>query len=297
MPAQPTVQPARLAAHQNAHQTAAPRDQAHGLRQLFGGAGMQAGAHGALCFVPLVHNPHVDGVGAVMERLCAAFAAQGRHTLVVDAADSASRAHELAGVDLSACIEPLSAQVSFLAARGLAMNYLDNRATLAGFLAALRTAAPRADVVLLHAGALDLRRMFSGQVPSPLLLASNRPDSLTHAYTSMKLLCQRLGALAYDLVIAGDLAPRRAQRIAARLTECADHFLGAALRHVAVLDPASSTQAPLAADVVNLALGQTAHAPTGQPAAAMPTDRRPPPQAPSEARWAARQTLAAGHLN
>ena len=138
--------------------------------------------------------------------------------------------------------------------------------------------------------------MFSGQAPSPLLLASNRPDSLTHAYTSMKQLSQRLGVLAYDLVIAGDLAPRRAQRIAARLTECADHFLGAALRHVAVLDPAASPQAPLAADLVKLALGQAAVALTGQLAARMANGRLPL-QPPADARWAARQTPAAGHLN
>jgi len=227
---------------------AAPRDQAHGLRQLFAGADQR--------FVPLVHNPQVPGAGAVMERLCAAFAAQGLHTLVVDAADTASPPHELAGVDLSACIEPLSPTVSYLAARGLPMQYLDSRATLTGFLDALRTAAPRADVVLLHAGALDLRRMFAGRTPSPVLLAGNRPDSLTHAYGSMKLLSQRLGALAYDLVVAGDVSPRRAVRMAERLTECADHFLGAALRHVAVVDPLATVQAALPTDLRRLAAAQ-----------------------------------------
>ena len=119
---------------------------------------MAAGqAHTGLRFVPLVFNPQVTGAGAVMERLCTAFAAQGHHTLVVDAADSASRPHELAGVDLSACVEALSPQVSYLAARGLPMHYLDSRASLSGFLQALRTAAPQASVVLLHAGALDLQ--------------------------------------------------------------------------------------------------------------------------------------------
>ena len=282
MPAQPLRSPS------------APRDQAHGLRQLFAGA--------ALHFVPLVHNPHVPGAGAVMERLCAAFAALGHRTLVVDAADSASPAHELATVDLPACVERLSPQVSYLAARGLPMHYLDSRATLTGFLEALRTAAPQADVVLLHAGALDLRRMFVDRAPSPVLLAGNRPDSLTHAYTSMKLLSQRLGALAYDLVVAGDVAPRRARRMADRLTECGDHFLGAALRNLAVIDPQASAQSPLDADLGRLAAGQVAGVAAGavsnavagaSPRPAAAPDRPPTPARPTSPR----QSASAGRLN
>lgn len=231
---------------QTPRRSAAPRDQAHGLRQLFAGSAMR--------FVPLVHNPLVPGAGAVMERLCAAFTAQGLRTLVVDAADTASSPHELAAVDLAACVEPLSAWVSYLAARGLPMNYLDNRATLTGFLEAIRSAAPQADVVLLHAGALDLRRMFVGRTPRPVLLVGSRADSLTHAYSSMKLLSQRLGALTYGLVVAGDVAPRRVRSIGDRLAECADHFLGAALRQVALVDPLAPPQAgPLPADLSRLA--------------------------------------------
>ena len=242
----------------------APRDQAHGLRQLFAG-------HQAI-IVPLVHNPHVAGVGAVMERVCAAFAEQGLRTLVVDAADSASPPHELASVDLAACVEPLSAQVSYLAARGLPVQFLDSRASMVGFLDALPAAARQVDVVLLHAGALDLRRMFVGRTPRPLLLAGNRPDSLTHAYTSMKLLSQRLGALGYDLVIAGDVAPRRARKMADRLTECADHFLGAALRQVAVLDPLLPPNTPLPLALLRLTASHvelvTPHQPAGHPTGA-----------------------------
>lgn len=235
MPAQPLRRPA------------APRDQAHGLRQLF--AGQEP------CLVPLVHNPHVPGAGVVMERLCAAFAARGLRSLVVDAADTASPPHELASVDLSACVEVLSPSVSYLAARGLPMNYLDSRATQVGFIDALRTAAPHAQVVVLHAGALDLRRMFVGRTPRPVLMAGPRPDSLTHAYTSMKLLSQRLGALAYDLVVAGDVGIRRAERMAERLTDCGDHFLGAALRDMAVVDPHAPPQAMVPADMLRLVAG------------------------------------------
>ena len=283
MPAQPLRSPA------------APRDQAHGLRQQFAGA--------TLRFVPLVHNPHVPGTGAVMERLCAAFAAQGHHTLVVDAADSASPAHELATLDLPACVETLSPQVLYLAARGLPMHYLDSRATLTGFLEALRTAAPRADVVLLHASALDLRRMFAGRAPSPVLLAGNQPDSLTHAYTSMKLLSQRLGALAYDLVVAGEVAPRRARRMADRLTECADHFLGAALRNLAVIEPLAPAQSPLGADLGRLAAGQLAGAAMGAVSGAVAgAGPRSSAVAPDRAATAVRpvsprQSAAAGRLN
>jgi len=274
MPAQPPRRPA------------APRDQAHGLRQLF--AGQQAR------FLPLVHNPHVPNTGTVMERLCAALAEHGLRTLVVDAADSATPAHQLATVDLPACVERLSAQVSYLAAGGLPMHFLDSRATLAGFIEALRAAATavQADVVLLHAGALDLRRMFAGQAPRPLLLAGNRPDSLTHAYTSMKLLSQRLGALAYDLVVAGDVSQRRARRMGERLADCADHFLGAALRQVAVVDPLQPTQAPLTAELRGLVADLLAPAANGQaanPLAALAI--------PSPVRASARRSASAGSLN
>jgi len=266
----------------------APRDQAHGLRQLFAGQELR--------FLPLVHNPQVPGTGAVMERLCAALAEHGLRTLVVDAADSASPAQQLATVDLPACVEHLSPQVSYLAAGGLPMHFLDSRATLGGFVEALRAAAAapavQADVVLLHAGALDLRRMFVGQAPRPLLLAGNRPDSLTHAYTSMKLLSQRLGALAYDLVVAGDVSPRRAGRMAERLADCADHFLGAALRQVVVVDPQQPAQAPLTADLRGLVADLMCTPERGalaNPLATLPIS--------TPVRTSARWPAPAGHLN
>ena len=263
---------------------AAPRDQAHGLRQLFAGRPSR--------FVPLVHNPHVSDTGVVMERLCAAFGVLRLRTLVVDAADTASPPHELATVDLAACIEPLSAQVSYLAARGLAMHYLDGRATLSGFLDALASAAPQAGVVLLHAGALDLRRMFIGRTPCPVLLAGAGPDSLTHAYTSMKLLSQRLGALAYDLVVAGDVSLRRARRMADRLDDCADHFLGAALRDLALVDTQVPPHAPLPDDLRALAAGLVA--PSLPVAPVNGLAELPVPTAP---RTQARRSAAAGRTN
>jgi flagellar biosynthesis protein FlhG len=226
----------------------APLDQAHGLRQLFAAPRQR--------FVPLVHNPHVAFGGVAMERLCAAFAEAGLKTLVVDAADTASAAHELAQVDLSACIEKLSADVSYLAARGLPMRWLDARGTTGGFLAALAEAAPRADVILVHAGATDLARLFARRMPRPILQAADRPESVTHAYAAMKVLSQRLGVMAYDLVVAADAASPRVPRIAESLAGCADRFLGAVLGDWALADPTSDPDEPVPADLRRLAAGQ-----------------------------------------
>lgn len=228
--------------------SAAIEDQAQGLRRMFAATRQRA--------VPLVHNPFVAFGGIAMERLCACYAERGLHTLVVDAADTASAPHELTSVDLSACIEPLSAKVSFLAARGLPMRWLDSRGTTAGFLAALAEAAPYAEVVLVHAAATDLGRMFAGRSPRPVLLAAEWPDSLTHAYASMKLLSQRLGVLAFDLLLATEAEPQRLQRIADRLADCADRFLGAALGGWAVADPFEAELETLHPDLRRLAGAQ-----------------------------------------
>jgi len=225
------------------------QDQAHGLRQMFATAADVA-------FLPLVHNRHVAFGGVVMERLCSAFGEQGLNTLVVDAADTASAPHELAPVDLAACVEPLSDNVSFLAARGLAMHYLDARATTAGFLRAVTEASPVANVVIVHAGAADLRRMFIGRTPRPVLLVGAHAASLTEAYAAMKMLSQRLGALTYDVVIAADVSPRRARAVSDRLSDCADHFLGAAVGLSAVVDPAAAPRAPVTAELLRLATAQ-----------------------------------------
>lgn len=214
----------------------APLDQAHGLRQLFAAQRQR--------FVPLVHNPHVAFGGVAMERLCAAFAEAELHTLVVDAADSAGIADELAQVDLSACIERLSASVSYLAARGLPMRHLDARGATSGFLAAVAEAAPRADVVLVHAGASDIARLFARRAPRPVLQAADLPESLTHAYASMKLLTQRLGVMAFDLMVAADGSSPRVPRIAESLAGCADRFLGAAVCEWALADPLADDEAP-----------------------------------------------------
>jgi flagellar biosynthesis protein FlhG len=247
-----------------------PLDQADGLRRLFAARRVR--------HLALVHNPFVAYAGVAIERLTSAFAALGQHTLVVDAADSARAPHEMAPIDLSACVEPLSAEVSFLAARGLPMRYVDTRGSTAAFLAALDDAAPRAGVVLVHAGASDLARLFTGRAVRPMLLADAGAESLTEAYAGMKVLAQRQGLLAYDLLVVGAAESPRTAKLARRIAECGDRFLGAALHDWAAIDPADAPQAPVGSALARLAAAQVdanfgaiaAGAPHGEsPAAAL----------------------------
>jgi NAD(P)-dependent dehydrogenase (short-subunit alcohol dehydrogenase family) len=218
-----------------------PLDQADGLRRLF--------AHARVRLVPVVSNPFVAFGGVMLERLCTAFAEHGKRTLVVDAAERASEPSEMALLDLAECIEPLSAQVSYLAARGLPLRFVDSTGSTASFLQAVIQAAPHCDVVLVHASASDLCRLFArgGDVDRerPLLLADDRPASVTHAYAAMKLLTQRAGLVVFDLLLGAARQSPRSERIAMQLATCADDFLGAVLRDWVRIDPASdATEAP-----------------------------------------------------
>ena len=163
---------------------------------------------------------------------------------------------ELSRVDLAACIEPLSPSTSFLAARGLPMRWLDSHGSTRGFLAALADAAPAADVVLVHAGATDLARLFAGRRPRPVLIGCDRPEGLTHAYASMKLIAQRLGVMAFDFLLAAAADPAHLHRIADRLASCADRFIGAAVGEWAVADPACDDDEPIAPALARLAAAQ-----------------------------------------
>lgn len=219
-----------------------PLDQAHGLRRLF--------AHTQVCMVPVASNPHVAFGGVMLERLCTAFAEQGRRPLVVDASERASEPAEMALLDLSECIETLSPQVSYLAARGLPLRYVNSEGSTAPFLAAVTQAAPDCDVVLVHASASDLCRLFARRgspysTVRPLLLADDRPASVTHAYAALKLLTQRAGLVVHDLLLGAAANSPRSERIAMQLATCADDFLGAVLHDWVRIDPAShATEAP-----------------------------------------------------
>lgn len=214
-----------------------PLDQADGLRRLF--------AHARVTFIPVVSNPHVAFGGVMLERLCTAFGEHGRHTLVVDAGEHAPAHAEMATMELAECIEGLSSQVSYLAARGLPIRFVDTHGSTAPFLQAVSDAAPHADVVLIHAAATDLARLFAKSEARPLLLADDRPASVTHAYAAMKLLTQRAGLVVHDLLLAAAATSPRAERIAMQIASCADDFLGAVLRDWVQIDPATdATDAP-----------------------------------------------------
>jgi flagellar biosynthesis protein FlhG len=208
----------------------APLDQADGLRRLFAGR--------RRCVLPLAANPYVPFSGVVLDRLAAVLAAQGRQVLVVDAAAVSPLPQELAAVDLAACVEPLAPRVSYLPARGLPLTYVDTRGSAAGFIDALQHAAPQADVIVLHAEALDLARIFKRRAARPILLGADHPESLKHAYANCKLLVRRCALMTYDLLLTVSPRNPRAGAIAHSLTTCAESFLGATLLHSALIDPA-----------------------------------------------------------
>lgn len=231
-------------------------DQAAGLRQMF--------AHSRCCFVPVVSNPHVAFGGVMLERLCTAFAERGAQVLVVDAGERAGAYGEMALVELGQCIERLSSQIAFLAGRGLALHFVDAQGSTRGFLHRAAEASPGCDVVLVHAPAAELCRMFPAQrgaglaadddtAEVPIVLADDRPASVTHAYAAMKLLAGRAGLVVFDLLLAAAPNSPRAERIAGQLASCVDSFFAAALRDVARVDPAGEATAPASAALRRIA--------------------------------------------
>jgi hypothetical protein len=218
-----------------------PLDQADGLRRLF--------SHSRVCLVPVVSNPNVAFGGVMLERLCTAFAEHGKHTLVIDAGERASEHSEMALLDLAECIETLSSRVSYMAARGLPIRFVDSTGSTASFLHAIIEAAPHCDVVLVHASASEICRLFARSADMervrPLLLADDRPASVTHAYAAMKLLTQRAGLVVHDLLLGAAKHSPRSERIAMQIATCADDFLGAVLRDWVQIDPAcDATELP-----------------------------------------------------
>jgi hypothetical protein len=213
------------------HATAArsAADQAAGLRRMFGASRKR--------FIALAHNDQVQQSALVIDRLCGAASALGLHTLVVDAADNAPAPHEMALIDLPSCVEALGDDVSYLAARGLPIRHVDAQGRCAGFLDALQAAAPQADLVLVHAGSIDLTRLFAHQSLRPLLVGADSPRAMTEAYATLKRLTQRPGWMAHDLLIVADPHGPRTARLGESLAECAERFLGAAIHDCVVIDP------------------------------------------------------------
>lgn len=248
----------------------APLDQADGLRRLFG--------HRRTRFVAVASNPHVPFATVLIERLTTALTASGRRLLLVDAAESAPEPHELTLLDVAAGVETLSPQIAYLAARGLPLRHADTRGSCAGLLGQLADAAPQADVVLVHAGASELSRLFSHRVVRPVLLAADSAPSVTQAYGAMKLLAQRNGLMAFDLMLA--VGPQRVRRehVARQIAHCADSFLGAALHDWVAVDPACDVAEAPDAALMRLARHQLAddEAAPDTPAAAWQAGRRTP---------------------
>lgn len=259
-----------------------PADQAEGLRQMF--------ATRVLRFVPVVANPAAGCGGLVLERLCTAFTGFGLRTLVVDASDQARPPSELAAFDLAEGIESLSPQIGYMPARGLPLKFVDAHGVCDSLLSALADASPQSDVILVHASASELVRVFGrpakGHDLRPLLFTNDLAEGLRDAYTAVKVLTQRGGWMAYDLLVCATARSQQAEPVADRLAQCADAFLGAAQRSWQLLDPRESALAPLspqflklAADVLHgalpHALGDTAFDQLMSPGAALPSRATP----------------------
>jgi flagellar biosynthesis protein FlhG len=244
-----------------------PLDQADGLRRMFAGRRRNV--------MPLAANPHVPFSGVVLDRLAAVLAASGREVLVVDAAGTSPLPHELAEVYLAACVERIAPHVSYLPARGLPMSYVDTRGSAAGFIDAVQLAAPQVEVMLLHADATDLARLLKHSAVRPVLLGADHPESIKHAYASMKLLAQRCGLMTFDLLLTAPAHSPRLASIPASLGGCAENFLGAMLRRSALIDPAGDRGEPASTELTRLlaeqlALEDGAAVPAAMPARGLP---------------------------
>lgn len=212
------------------------RDQADGLRRLFAGTRTR--------FIAVAANPDVAFAGLALERLASVCASAERKVLVVDAARGTP--HELAAVDLAACIEPLGDHLSYLAAHGLPLRHVSSRGSCEAFLDAVTDAAPDAGVVIVHADAQELGRLFARRALRPLLLAADHPASVTSAYANMKLLAQRHGLMAFDLLLVAAANSPRTARIAEQIALTADRFAAAVLHDWAAIDPAAHGDWPRA---------------------------------------------------
>jgi flagellar biosynthesis protein FlhG len=225
-----------------------PADQADGLRRMFAGQTRR--------YIAVVANAHVAFTGVALERLTAALALQGRSALLIDASESAPAVPEASALGLAACVERLSPDVSYLPARGLPRRWVDTRGSSARLLEAAADAAPDREVIVVHAEATDLARMFTQRALRPVLLSEDHPDSVVDAYVSMKLLAARRGWMSCDLVLLAASGSPRLPHIAASVARCADRFAGVALCDWAAVDPASDPHSRPDAALGRLVAGQ-----------------------------------------
>jgi hypothetical protein len=241
-----------------------PVDQADGLRRLFSSR--------ALRFIPVVSNPFIAHGGVLIERLCSALETMQLDTLLVDASERGNPPKELASFDLSEGIEVLSDRVSYLAARGLPVRWVDSYGSTRGFLDAVVDAAPSSQVVLVHASAVEIARLFGRgdegySRPRPLVLCDDQPEAVTHAYCALKLLAQRADWLSHDLLMCTPPRSPRAASVAQRLSHCVETFLGGVQHSWVPVDPAeppANAPSPALLTMVEALLGAAAAVAVGE---------------------------------
>ena len=150
------------------------------------------------------------------------------HTLVVDAGERAGAAGEMALIDLGA-VRRAAVAAGLLPGRARPADPLRRRRPARPAPSSSASPKPRrgCDVVLVHASAAELCRLFARAArrsaaiaaPCPIVLADDRPPSVTHAYAAMKLLAQRAGLVVHDLLLGAAPHSPRAERIAAKLAD------------------------------------------------------------------------------
>lgn len=253
-------------------------DQAQGLRRRFQRPQLQ--------MLPLVANPHVAGTHRLLDALCRALGRHGLRCLVVDAVPGAggqdrALAQALArGAGLERWIEHVETHVAVLAADPAAWCAGADRALLARWSRALQQAAPDTDVVVFHAQAELLSRLFARHEVCPLVLCGDTPDSLTHAYAGIKTLSLQAGLRRQAVLL--DLPRHEAQLPAAavRLARCARDFLGAELHPLAWTHAMGASEQALAHQLSGLSIGLLREA------------LEPPPPAPGHATMSTRPAAA-----
>ena len=206
-------------------------DQADGLRRLFAGRAQR--------FVPLVANPHVAFASVVLERVTACLTLAGATVLLVDAAETSPVAPDMSWLDLAACIERLDERTFYLAARGMPRTQVDARGSARRWLDVLGQSAPQADVVLVHGEATDLARVFQRSLARPMLIASDQPEAVKHAYAAAKLLARRAALATFDVLLCAPSGSRHARPIIDTMAACAEDFFGSVMHDWAAIDPAS----------------------------------------------------------
>jgi flagellar biosynthesis protein FlhG len=203
-------------------------DQAAGLRRLFGASRR---------IIALASGPSLGCAGVAVERMASALAGHTRHLLVVDAGDASPPLPESAVWGLSSAVDRLSPSMAYLPARGLPRRCIDVHGSSAGLLDEFCRAQPQADVLLIHAGAMDLVRLLKGHALRPVVACSDDLDGVKEAYATVKLLGQRAGWVTFDLLVMGERGDVPAGRVAEALASCAERHAGCTLRTWATLNP------------------------------------------------------------